>query len=328
MSYSAAIVGLGKIGMLYDKELPVEGHVLSHARAFRLHPDFQLVAGVDPDPLLQGEFAKEFGAPAYDGIDDLLDQTKPDVIVVACPTKTHGETIFNILDRHRPLAILCEKPLAQDAMAAEAVVENCSQLGVLLFVNFIRRADPGIIDVKSRIAAGLIAMPFKAVVWYSKGLLHNGSHFADLLTFWFGPIHALRIVDPGRAIGEVDAEPDIRVDFEQGSAIFCAVAEENYSHYTVEVVAANGRLRYEQGGAISWQAAAAHPVLAGYRQLGVAVEAIDNDMNHYQYHVVEQLGRALRGLGHSLCTGDWAMTTQQWLERAIVERASCERTHG
>lgn len=328
MNHTAAIVGLGRIGMLYDKGLPMDGHVLSHARAFLLHPDFQLVAGVDPHPVLRGEFAREFSAPAYGGIDELLAEKRPDVIVVACPTELHGETIAQILDRHRPRAILCEKPLAEDAASAAAVAENCSRLGVSLFVNFIRRADPGVGEVRSRIASGSIAMPFKAVVWYSKGLVHNGSHFADLLSFWFGPIRALRIVDPGRAVGEFDAEPDIRVDFEHGSAIFCAAVEENYSHYTVEVVASNGRLRYEQGGAISWQPATAHPVLAGYRQLDPIPETIGNDMNRYQYHVVEQLGRALRGQDHSLCTGDRAAITQRWLEGAITERALCERNHG
>jgi hypothetical protein len=38
--FSVAILGLGKIGMGYDKGLRGDTHVYTHARAFDLHPGF------------------------------------------------------------------------------------------------------------------------------------------------------------------------------------------------------------------------------------------------------------------------------------------------
>jgi predicted dehydrogenase len=320
MAYKAALIGLGKIGMGYDRQLSTDTHVLSHARALHLHPDFKLVGAADPDPVLGKAFADIYGATAYRSVDELLDEIHPDVMVVASVTPTHNGILTLILAHHTPKAILCEKPLAYDSAVAQIMVDACARQRVPLYVNFIRRADPGVREIKSRIDTGCIVMPFKAVVWYSKGLLHNGSHFADLLGYWFGPIRAAALINPGRSLPDHDAEPDFQLTFDQGSAFFCAAQEENYSHYTIEIVAANGRLRYEQGGALTWQAAAPHPELAGYRQLQAVAEKIGNDMNHYQYRVAEQLAQALRGTSHTLCTGAEAIATGRWLTKLIDDR--------
>jgi hypothetical protein len=48
MVYTVAVVGLGKIGMLYDYQLLIGNYVLSHTRAFSTYPSFSLIAAVDP----------------------------------------------------------------------------------------------------------------------------------------------------------------------------------------------------------------------------------------------------------------------------------------
>lgn len=318
MKYTVAIVGLGNIGFLYDRHLPAETHALTHARAFRQHPDFHLVAAIDPVPALRGEFERAFEVPAYASVADMPVGIQPDVVVVASPTETHASVVDSFLARCRPRAFLCEKPLSYSHDEAITMEEHCRAAGVQLYVNFIRRADPGVIEVKSRLESGRIAMPFKAVVWYSKGLLHNGAHFTDLLTYWFGPIGKLDLIASGRRFGSDDAEPDVRIEFAQGSVIFCAAKEENYSHYTVEIVATNGRLRYEQGGQITWQATVPHPILPGYRRLDEVPEEIANDMNRYQYRIAQQLSQALDGRLHTLCLGACAIETQDWLTKSIV----------
>ena len=89
-----------------------------------------------------------------------------------------------------------------------------------------------------------------------------------------------------------------------------AAREEAFSHYTVELMAANGRLRYEQSGRrVEWQAAVAG-LLKGYQVLGGDVEILQTGMNRYQWHVTEQLATLLSGgAGHHLCSGVEALTT-------------------
>lgn len=321
MNHSVALIGLGAIGMLYDLKLPESEYVLCHARAFSQHPDFKLIGSVEPEAMLRKKFSEIYKAPTFSNLLALVTRFSPDVVVVASTTNTHLTIIDELLRYCKPQLILCEKPLAYSADEAQAIVELCHLKEVELFVNYIRRADPGVIEVKSRLMSGQIASPFKAIVWYSKGLLHNGSHFLDLMNFWFGPVKETSLIDPGRNLGDQDAEPDFWMNFENCSTIFCSAKEENFSHYTIEVVASNGRLRYEQSGVINWQSVSKHPTLDHYRQLKASSEVIENDMSRYQYRIVEQLSKALKGLAHTLCAGEEGAIAVQWLEKLLKERA-------
>ena len=113
MTYTAAIVGVGNIGMLYDRHLPADEFVLTHARAFQLHPDFQLVGVAEPNPELREDFTQTYRSPAFPTLDDLLAHASPDVVVVASPTSSHQQVVEEVLQRCRPRAILCEKPLRE-----------------------------------------------------------------------------------------------------------------------------------------------------------------------------------------------------------------------
>ena len=138
--------------------------------------------------------------------------------------------------------------------------------------------------------------PCKAVIWYSKGFLYNGSHFFDLAKYWFGPVQSLRLIDRGRSLSTADREPDVRVVFARGTAVFFAAQEDALSHYTVEFVGPSGRLRCEQGGErIELEPAAPHPRLRGYRRLA-APEQISTGMPRYRSHVINLLAVAKQRL--------------------------------
>jgi hypothetical protein len=150
MTNTAAIVGLGKIGMLYDKHLAPSEFVLSHARALDLHDDFELVGAVDPNPALCDDFERLYGAPAYENLSQMMAQVLPDVVVVASPTPTHEGVLNQVLAHYSPKAFLCEKPLAYEGAAGQRMVEACARARVPIYVNYIRRADPGVQEVKAR----------------------------------------------------------------------------------------------------------------------------------------------------------------------------------
>lgn len=327
-TFSAIVVGLGRIGMGYDRHLPESSHVLSHVRALSLHPHFRLLAAVDPDPELRQQFTADIGLPAYDCVEALPEGLQAHIVVLASPTATHHSVLDAVLTRMHPRAILCEKPLAPSLAEGLSMQVACERAGIDLWVNFIRRADPAVRAVRELIEAGQIVGPLKAVVWYSKGMLHNGSHFVDLMTYWLGPISAGRVIAPGRRVGENDAEADFFLTHERGTALFCAAREECFSHYTVEIVAANGRLRYERGGEVFWQEVEADALVAGYQRLAKIGQPIANDMDRYQLHVMHQLARALQGESHGLCSGEEALKSQGWLEQLCLERIATKECHG
>lgn len=320
MRLTAAILGLGQIGMGYDLGLDQQSNVLTHARAFATHPAFSLVGAADPDPSRRRDFEQAYGQPTFADSSAAVEALKPDVLAISVPTHHHLDVLTAALAVHKPRAVLCEKPLAYDLEDARKILSICEIAGSRLFVNYIRRSDPGVREIRRRFNVGEIEQPIKGVVWYSKGLIHNGSHFLDLLHYWLGEIRRCTVTHPGRAFGPEDVEPDVLVEFAGGNVHFIAAREEHFSHYTVELVAPNGRLRYEQGGAqILWQDVRYSKDSDGYSVLDLSEETVPSDLGRVQWHVVDQMALAISGIDTSLCDARDAFRTIEHLT-AIRDR--------
>jgi predicted dehydrogenase len=310
VAWNALLIGLGQIGMGYDMALAPETFVYSHARALSLHPAFNLVGAVDSGMVERSAFQDVYHAPAYSTIEQALDAHDADLVVIATPTMTHNDLLHKILDCQAPKAILCEKPLAYSLEESQEMLSLCAEKKVPLYVNYIRRSEPGALEVKRRIDCGEISGPVKGLVWYAKGFLHNASHSFNLLQYWLGKVKSFSIINAGRSLPHDDAEPDVRVVFEKGDMVFLAAKDENFSHNTIELIAANGRLRYESGGqCIEWNAIATDANLKSYTFLAEHVEEIPSKLNRYQWHVMEELAIALKNQPAHLCDGVQAFKT-------------------
>jgi predicted dehydrogenase len=317
MAYSTAIIGLGNIGMLYDLKLDSSRFVYSHVNAIKKHRGFRLLGGVDCSAKHRKIFTDKNGIVAHKKIEDLLVLKKPDVVVVATPTETHFNVIKTTLALHRPKVILCEKPLSYSTEEGRQIVDLCKKSRVGLYLNYIRRCDPGVDEIKNRISSGKIITPCKGVVWYSKGLIHNGSHFLDLLSFWLGAVKSADIINKGRRIGGCDSEPDVHFRFQNGIIVFLSAQEEKISHYSIELMSDNGRLRYERSGKMTWQNVKKHQQLKKYSILDEESEVIEGEMDRYQYNVYQQLQLLLSGKKHNLCSGKESLVNQKILSSLL-----------
>ncbi len=318
MSYSALIVGLGQIGMGYDLHLNPDRYVYSHARALTEHPQFRLLGGVDPSAKQRRLFKQHYQLPAFDDLDKALDSAAPDLVVVATATAIHLRTLQRILSKTRPKAVLCEKPLAGDAYQAREMLSLCSSRGVKLFVNYVRRSDPAVIEIKRRLAARVIKGPIKGTAWYTKGFMHNGSHHFNVLEYWLGPMTAWTRVNSRRIAKGKDAQADVLVSFKDGTVMFQAARENAFSIHAMELLMSNGQLRYESGGErVEWRGIEKHPRIAGYTVLSEHVEALVTGMDRYQWNVADQLAAALSGRPHHLCSGREAFKTLKSMQTIL-----------
>jgi len=316
MILRALVVGLGQIGMGYDLKHNPDQYVMTHARAFQIHPAFELVGGIDSDDMRLSAFESEYDCPVYSDLVCALKDCNPDVVVIATPTATHLQVLVTVIRESKPRAIICEKPLTYDISEATKMVESCEAIGIRLFVNYMRRSDSAVIEVKSRIDKGIISQPVKGVCWYSKGLIHNGSHFFNLLQYWLGSVANFEIINKGRLWNDEDPEPDLKVDFKLGTVFFLSAREEDYSHYTVELISAGGRLQYAQGGSqVMWQSVIDDPSCEGYQILNPAVETISSDMNRIQIQVLDHLIKSINGEESSICTARDALITLEILDK-------------
>lgn len=313
MILGVLIVGLGAIGMGYDLDLDSR-YIMTHARAAEQNDKYRLLGGVDPSHEKRVAFGLAYRAPVFSTIEEALKATRPDLIVISVPTEEHLSLIERALLFYRPKAVLCEKPLAYTVSQAKKIVALCEDNEVALYVNYMRRSDPGVIEIKRRFKEKEIVTPVKGVVWYSKGFLHNGSHFFNLLSYWLGPMQNVRLIRSIDCRDVEDVELDISIQFELGEVCFLSQPEESFTLYSLELLAPNGRLRYEQAGKeILWSNVIKDKVFSGVRSLSSDAECISNRMEQFQYNVFEQIACSLEGRSAYVSTGVDALETIEQL---------------
>jgi myo-inositol 2-dehydrogenase/D-chiro-inositol 1-dehydrogenase len=113
------------------------------------------------DPLRENaeRVARELGIETVhgDGL-GLIGDPAVDAVVIASPAATHEPFTLACLELGKP--VLCEKPLAVSAAAALRIVEAEAAAGRRsVTVGFMRRYDPGYVDLKARLDGGVIGAP-------------------------------------------------------------------------------------------------------------------------------------------------------------------------
>jgi predicted dehydrogenase len=321
MIISCMIIGLGKIGLDYDFEFYEPTKIYSHAHAISAHPGFRLVGAVDLSPNQRKRFEQRYALPTFDDVEVALEKIEPDLVVISSSSETHFSVFNKVLDNFTPKLILCEKPLTNKLSEAQLMVDKCNERGISLFVNYFRRADPGVLEIKKRIDSAQIEAPIKANIWYSKGLLNNGSHFLDLIAFWLGDISHIKVINPGRLWYDFDTEPDFAVHLKKGEAIFRSAWEEKFSHYGIELLSGSGRLKYDLGGSkIEWESVRVDPDFSGYKILSDNCELIKSNLGIYQFNVYEQLFNHTKGCNTSLSTGQEALDSLKIIDLINQQR--------
>lgn len=321
MKFDVLIIGLGQIGMQYDINLESKKYVYSHASAFNQHKKFNLIAGVDIDTKLRKVYELNYGIGFYEDLILALKQNKPEVVVIATPSLSHKKILEEVINHSQPRVILCEKPLSYSHEEAKEIQELCKNNNIKLFVNYIRISDPNIIEIKRKINSGEYAGFVKGVVWYSKGLIHNGTHFINLMEYWFGPVLRNECINKGRLYNNQDPEPDFLISFKKGEIIFLSTKEENFSHYTIEMIFENGHLKCDQGCEnICWTAVENDIKLPDYKILSFKnSKYFKNSMNKYQLNVTNQIFNYLNNDKYDLCSGTMAINTSNTIRKIIKE---------
>ncbi len=330
-TWSAAVVGLGQIGMGYDYDSADPDHALTHASAFAAHPRFDLAAGVDPDPDRRRAFTSKYGAPAHDNLASLeAGAPRLDLLAISVPTALHREVACDALERFQPGLILLEKPIAGQVDDAEEIIARARRAGCTLVVNYMRRFEPGARQVRTLLANGEIGEVYAGRIYYSAGLLNCGTHLVDLVQYWLGDAREIQMLDDGRMILADDFEPSFA--FVAGGCRMVAMAarDEAFAMHEIELLGTAGILRYRRGGfRIELARRRADPHFPGEYSLSDEVMLIDNEMDRYQLHVVEALDELLSGRsGSASSTGETALATLRLAHEVIQRRKEYGGDHG
>lgn len=313
--YKAVIIGLGNIGQGFDYDRRDDSVISTHASGYTYHPGYELLAGVDPDPAQRKKFEEKFCLPSYPDIQSLMNHHKPDVLSIAAPSAQHLPVFLDIIE-HQPLAVICEKPIAESVSDGEKMRSMAEHRHCALVVNYMRRFEPGSNEVRHILSRGEMGKVFKGVAWYSKGLLNNGSHFIDLLRYWLGEITAVHVLHTGRKWDGFDPEPDICLYFDDCPVYLLAGREELFSVGKIDLFCGEGTVSYSDfGNIIEVRKTRPSPFFKGYTVLGHEVKTVNTDLRRYQFHVLEGLYRHLASGEELKSNGRSAIATLQIIEQ-------------
>lgn len=315
MKFSAAIVGLGAIGQGYDYHLKNsdDTKILTHASAFYQHPGFELTWGIDPAVSARMKFTEKFGAPAYDDLEKIPVKVA-DIISLCTPTVLHAKLFHRILN-FCPKAIILEKPIGETLEESKMMVREADLRGCKLIVNFMRRFEPGAIQLRNELQKDLFGTVRKAFVWYAKGLLNNASHFINLLEYWFGAANEISVLKLGRTLANTDTEPDFRVRFGRVDAYFAAGNEEDFSVKEIRILTERGIIEYRNGGeTILHYPTVKSATFANYSVLSENPRVIETDFLRYQKYTTGAAYEYLTNGKTIESDGTSALRTQEIIE--------------
>ncbi|MFC1835769.1 Gfo/Idh/MocA family protein [Thermodesulfobacteriota bacterium] len=111
-----------------------------HVRIISESTEATLAGFHETDRARAKEFSSTYGCPAYESLDELLDNT--DAVCVAAPTSLHAEIGEKCLASG--VHLLMEKPLAHSLEAATRLVEKAHSAGVVLMAGHVERYNPAI----------------------------------------------------------------------------------------------------------------------------------------------------------------------------------------
>lgn len=245
---STAIIGCGMIAGGYD-EVASSALVRTHALAYQLHQHTKLVAVADSNADKAREFAIRWQADEwYNDAWRMLDEKKPDLVSVCTPDHNHSEILQLCLKSESVKGVWCEKPLTTNLSLARKLVSEFSEAGKSLIVNYPRSYTPSMKQLKSQLLGGELGVIQKVVVYYTKGIIHNGSHALDLLVNWWGQPSSINVLRSFVDFTEEDPTVDANLEFQGVPVYLMGLNDSCYSQFEIDIFGSLARASITDNG--------------------------------------------------------------------------------
>jgi len=166
-----------------------------------LRGEIDFVAVADINQAALDNVKEKYGIKGYLDYNEMFDKENLDAVAIVTPDFLHAKC--TIAAAKHKIHVLCQKPLSTAIEDSKAMIAACKDNGVMLYVDFHKRFDPGHMQLKDAIETGklgqieygYVCMEDKIVVpteWF-KSWAHNSSpawfigiHFYDLIYWLLG----------------------------------------------------------------------------------------------------------------------------------------------
>jgi predicted dehydrogenase len=251
MKIRSGVIGLGRIGSKWDEGV-LSDPPRTHIGALLQNNRFRLCAVSETNSANRTKFMEEWKLkiPVYESVAEMLKEERLDVITVAVPASEHYSVLKDVV-KSRPKVVYCEKPFCNSALEAKEISDLARDLNVIIMVNYHRRWDEKIKNLKAKID-GISSVPRHVSVFYRKGLLNYGSHIVNLLLFYFGSIESV-ISETIPAVSDQFADPSISsiLNFKSGLRVTMKGLDDvNYELFDVDIYYPDIKFHIEMGGYI------------------------------------------------------------------------------
>ena len=185
------IIGVGKMG-------------LSHLSIINSHPSVRVVGLCDATGYLLDVMNRYTGVDVFANYRVLFDQAKPDAVIIATPSRTHGEIARHALERG--IHVFVEKPFCLSVGEGQDLVNLAARVKAVNQVGYHYRFVGAFQEAKRLLERGVVAEPHnfrvetygpvvlrrKGGTWRSNkseggGCLYDyASHAVNLVNYLFG----------------------------------------------------------------------------------------------------------------------------------------------
>jgi len=316
----AGIVGCGNIGSLIDK-YPGKKPVYTHAGAYFLHPNYELITGADTNKKRLYLFGKKWGIKKiYLDYRKMIDKEMPDIVSVCTPKEFHYEIVRYAAEKGVKV-IFCEKPFTGNPYKARELINLCKRRNVMLAINFTRRYVYSFRKIKQIISEGELGLIQKVNCLYTKGIINNGSHMIDILSFIFGNSKTVKKLSPTKKSSLIknDFDVDFKLDFKKGfiAYIFCCEGK-HYGLFEIDIIGSLGRIRVTDSGfEIKHYRVHESPLFKGYKELEAEGMEIRSGMENAFTCAIENIYRAYHKKENLLCSGIEALNTVEIIKTLL-----------
>jgi predicted dehydrogenase len=192
------LIGCGKVGHF-------------HANTLKNLSESQFIAVCDCNFLRAEEFSQQYGVRAFIDIEEMIQTTKLDAVVVATPHPNHAGPA--VMAMRAGSHVIVEKPLASTLDDCDSIIHTSKTTNRILAVISQRRLYPSVKRIKKAIVEGKLGEPVLGTVnlygwrdeayynadpwrgrWLGEGggvLVNQAPHQLDILQWYMGPIKEL-----------------------------------------------------------------------------------------------------------------------------------------
>ena len=188
----AGFIGFGRMG-------------ITHFSILNTHPDVEIIAICDQSKTMLNIAQKYLNITIYDNYRTMVEQEKPDFIVISTPTGSHAEIIQAVIPKG--IHIFAEKPLSLSPTESTEIVAALKGTSVVNQIGYVNRFNEVFETVRELVSNDLIGniVHFRsemlgATVLHGSGgswrgekkagggcLYEFASHNIDLMNFIIGP---------------------------------------------------------------------------------------------------------------------------------------------